>query len=74
MKVGIDARFLTHPQVGGFKTYTTNLISALAKIDHENDYIIYTDRHASEVDLPKSEKFLYLYHQNGPAVAIFIEN
>jgi glycosyltransferase involved in cell wall biosynthesis len=44
MKIGIDARFLTHPQPGGFKTYTRNLITALAGIDTENEYILYTDR------------------------------
>lgn len=44
MKIGIDARFLTHPQKGGFKTYTENLISALARIDKENEYILYLDR------------------------------
>lgn len=44
MKIGIDARFLTHPQKGGFKTYTENLINALAEIDAENEYILYLDR------------------------------
>ncbi len=44
MRIGIDARFLTHPQPGGFKTYTENLISALARVDSENEYILYTDR------------------------------
>lgn len=44
MKIGIDARFLTHPQRGGFKTYTTHLIAALAKIDTANTYVLYTDR------------------------------
>ncbi len=44
MRIGIDARFLTHPQRGGFKTYTENLITALAKVDPENEYILYLDR------------------------------
>jgi glycosyltransferase involved in cell wall biosynthesis len=44
MKIGIDARFLTHPQAGGFKTYTENLITALASIDRENEYFLYFDR------------------------------
>jgi len=44
MRIGIDARFLTHPQPGGFKTYTENLISALARVDSENEYFLYTDR------------------------------
>ena len=44
MRIGIDARFLTHPQPGGFKTYTENLIEALARVDRENEYFLYTDR------------------------------
>ncbi len=44
MKIGIDARFLTLPQPGGFKTYTENLVAALARIDHTNQYVIYVDR------------------------------
>ena len=44
MRIGIDARFLTHPQSGGFKTYTENLIAALTEIDTENEFILYLDR------------------------------
>ena len=47
MRIGIDARFLTHPQRGGFKTYTTHLIAALAAIDAQNEYVLYTDRAAA---------------------------
>jgi glycosyltransferase involved in cell wall biosynthesis len=44
MRIGIDARFLTHPQVGGFKTYTESLLRALAQVDTENEYLLYVDR------------------------------
>lgn len=44
MKIGIDARFLTHPQMGGFKTYTANLVTALAAVDNQNQYVLYLDR------------------------------
>lgn len=44
MRIGIDARFLTHPQRGGFKTYTESLVSALAELDRENEYVLYVDR------------------------------
>lgn len=58
MKVGIDARFLTHPQLGGFKSYTVNLISALSRIDSENEYILYLDRHPNKNDfIPASSNF-----------------
>lgn len=44
MRIGIDARFLTHPQRGGFKTYAESLIMAIAKVDSDNEYILYVDR------------------------------
>lgn len=44
MRIGIDARFLYHPQEGGFKTYTQNIVYGLAALDSENEYILYTDR------------------------------
>lgn len=47
MRIGIDARFLTHPQAGGFKTYTQNLIAALAEVDRDNEYRLYVDREPS---------------------------
>jgi len=51
MKIGIDARFLTHPQPGGFKTYTENLVAALANLDQENEYFLYVDRDPTTNDL-----------------------
>jgi glycosyltransferase involved in cell wall biosynthesis len=44
MRIGVDARFLSHPQPGGFKTYTENLVAGLAAVDRDNDYILYIDR------------------------------
>jgi glycosyltransferase involved in cell wall biosynthesis len=58
MKIGIDARFLTHPQSGGFKTYTEELIAALAKIDTQNEYILYIDRPPDDKSrLPTNHQF-----------------
>jgi glycosyltransferase involved in cell wall biosynthesis len=58
MKIGIDARFLTHPQKGGFKTYTENLISALAHVDTENEYILYLDRAPDQhAKIPEQSNF-----------------
>ena len=59
MKIAIDARFLTHPQLGGFKTYTTNLIGALSRVDSENHYVLYLDRPPKNCDLPQSRNFSY---------------
>jgi len=60
MKIGIDARFLTHPQKGGFKTYTENLISAIAEVDADNSYFLYLDRPPNHhTKLPKQHNFEY---------------
>lgn len=53
MRIGIDARFLTYPQHGGFKSYTRMVVSALTRVDRENEYILYTDRPSDDInDLP----------------------
>jgi glycosyltransferase involved in cell wall biosynthesis len=59
MRIGFDARFLTHPQAGGFKTYSQNLVAALAAVDSENEYILYLDREPNgDAPLPKRPNFL----------------
>jgi glycosyltransferase involved in cell wall biosynthesis len=60
MRIGIDARFLTHPQVGGFKTYTENLVNALGQVDSANHYVIYVDRPLPPEGLPQPENFTYV--------------
>jgi glycosyltransferase involved in cell wall biosynthesis len=54
MKIGIDARFLTHPQRGGFKSYTYALVNALAETNGGNEYVLYTDRPAESMSLRES--------------------
>jgi glycosyltransferase involved in cell wall biosynthesis len=55
MRIGIDARFLTHPQRGGFKTYTENLVAALARIDSKTVYVLYLDRQPGAQDVVPSQ-------------------
>jgi glycosyltransferase involved in cell wall biosynthesis len=60
MRIGIDARFLTHPQKGGFKTYSENLITALAEVDRDNSYFLYLDRAPNqETKIPHQPNFEY---------------
>jgi glycosyltransferase involved in cell wall biosynthesis len=59
MKIGIDARFLSHPQRGGFKTYTTNLIKSLSEVDSANEYYLYLDRQLPEEHVHKKENWHY---------------
>lgn len=59
MRIGIDARFLTHPQPGGFKTYTENLVHALSQVDSLNQYVLYLDRDPTKAVLPQAANFVY---------------
>jgi len=57
MKIGIDARFLTHPQRGGFKTYTTNLLLAMSEVDDYNQYYVYLDRPLGDNPFPQGNNW-----------------
>ena len=59
MRIGIDARFLTHPQAGGFKTYTENLVRSLGQVDERNEYVVYVDRNPASINLPRHPRFSY---------------
>ena len=59
MRIGLDARFLTHPQRGGFKTYIEGLVTALAQVDSDNDYVVYVDRRPAPADrIPDRDNFV----------------
>jgi glycosyltransferase involved in cell wall biosynthesis len=74
MRIGIDARFLTHPQNGGFKTYTENLITALAEIDQKNTYFLYLDRIPDEkTRLPQKNNLVYrVINGRNPIFGMFL--
>ncbi len=44
MRVGINALYLIPGRVGGSEIYLRRLISALARIDRENEYVVFTNR------------------------------
>lgn len=44
MKILIDAITMSHPQPGGYRTYTTNLVQHLQLVDPRNEYVIAVDR------------------------------
>lgn len=44
MLIGIDARAASHPQYGGFKTYTEGLIQGLAALDGPHGVRLFVDR------------------------------
>jgi glycosyltransferase involved in cell wall biosynthesis len=43
MRIGINALYLIPGGVGGTETYLRNLVRALERIDHTNEYLIYTN-------------------------------
>ncbi len=49
MKIGIDARLWSQTGVG---RYTQELVANLAKIDKENQYVLFLDRQSSNIKAP----------------------
>lgn len=41
MNIGIDGITFSHPQPGGYRTYTTNLIAHLTRLPTRHDYTLY---------------------------------
>jgi glycosyltransferase involved in cell wall biosynthesis len=56
MRIGIDARTVLSPKTGD-RTYTLNLVRALARVDAENQYFLLLDRPAPEGLLPDAPNF-----------------
>ncbi len=44
MRVVLDARPLSHPQVGGFRSYIRSLVRGLAELDGVDEVLLYLDR------------------------------
>ena len=57
MKIGIDGVPLTIPFPCGTKNYAQGLISALAKIDKKNEYLIFASQ---KVSIPKQKNFRFV--------------
>jgi hypothetical protein len=53
MRIGIDGIAVSHPQPGGYRTYTTNLVTHLARLDAQNSFVLFIDRPAA-LDLPSN--------------------
>lgn len=56
MRIGIDARTVLSPKTGD-RTYTLNLVRALARMDAENEYFLLLDRAPPEGLLPDAPNF-----------------
>jgi glycosyltransferase involved in cell wall biosynthesis len=44
LRVAIDGIAVSHPQPGGYKTYSTNLVRHLAVTQSDADYVLFVDR------------------------------
>src|SRR5215510_6702604 len=51
MRIGVDVRALRGPMTSGIPTYVRNMLRALADRDHENEYVLYSNRDV-RFDLP----------------------
>jgi glycosyltransferase involved in cell wall biosynthesis len=57
LKIGINALYLIPGGVGGTEIYLRNLVAALARIDYDNQYFLYTNRETGEGLLPPVKNF-----------------
>jgi glycosyltransferase involved in cell wall biosynthesis len=53
MKIAVHAKVLSETQLAGIGVYTYNLLTALAAIDHENEYVLFTNQALNfKIDAP----------------------
>ncbi|GIW69608.1 MAG: hypothetical protein KatS3mg101_0355 [Patescibacteria group bacterium] len=68
MRIGINGQRLLVKDPAGPERYTYNLINALAKIDHDNEYRIYFQ------EIPDKEYFSRLTYSNSSFKAVFVKS
>jgi glycosyltransferase involved in cell wall biosynthesis len=59
IRIGVNALYLIPGGVGGTEIYLRNLLRALARIDSENQYIIFTNRETGAGLVPDSANFIH---------------
>lgn len=64
MKIGVNALYLIPGGVGGTEIYLRNLLAALAEVDRDNEYLVFTNRETSDL-VPRAPNF----HDRPQAVA-----
>jgi glycosyltransferase involved in cell wall biosynthesis len=57
MRIGINLLYLIPNVVGGTQTYATSLMSALAAIDRENDYLVFVNQEAANLPIEGGPNF-----------------
>lgn len=57
MRIGINALYLIPGEVGGTEPYLRSLLRALQGVDHDNDYVVYTNRENAGTFALRSPRF-----------------
>ena len=57
MKIAINLLYLIPDHVGGTQTYAISLIQALAKVDTENEYILFVNRESANLEIVDAPNF-----------------
>jgi glycosyltransferase involved in cell wall biosynthesis len=57
LRIGVNALYLIPGGVGGTEIYLRNLLAALAEIDHENQYVVFTNRETGRDLVPDQPNF-----------------
>ena len=57
LRIGVNALYLIPGRVGGTEIYLRSLLAALAEIDSENQYVVFTNRETGTDLVPARENF-----------------
>jgi glycosyltransferase involved in cell wall biosynthesis len=57
LRIGVNALYLIPGGVGGTEIYLRHLLAALAEIDAENEYVVFTNRETGRDLVPKQKNF-----------------
>src|SRR5512141_227926 len=60
MRIGVNALYLIPGGVGGTEVYLRSLLTALAEIDHQNIYFIFTNRETGPDLVPPRDNFIHV--------------
>jgi glycosyltransferase involved in cell wall biosynthesis len=59
MRIGINALYLIPGGVGGTEIYLRELLAAFARIDSENEYVVFTNRETESSIVPAQDTFTH---------------
>ena len=59
MRIGVNALYLIPGGVGGTEIYLRNLLAAMARVDRENQYVIFTNRETGGDLVPVQRNFTW---------------